>query len=195
MVYQLAGSPKVAESTTTPAATPNGKPTVTPVLSQLQQGWNLLTRTIGGVTRTLLVYGDNIPPSFLIDSGVPTTINVADVNNGATWVLQGNIYDDSFGRMFFRKNFSLSDKKYFTPVFDASNNMVELDFSMVIKDFAGNATVYTLKLTVNATAPLQGDLGRKNLPDITPSVTVIALIDWTIPPPDKSKVSSGYSTS
>src|SRR5207247_1471699 len=59
--------------------------------TQLGAGWNLLTRsvTIGGVasTRTLLVYGDNTGPSFVIDPKVPTTINQADWNNGATWVL------------------------------------------------------------------------------------------------------------
>src|SRR5262249_29835407 len=85
--------------------------------TKLVPGWNLLTRkiTIGGVTstRTLFVFGDNAAPTFQIDSGVPTTINRADWNNGATWVLAGTFTDDSFGIRNFRLNFKLGDPKYF----------------------------------------------------------------------------------
>jgi hypothetical protein len=48
---------------------------------------------------------------------------------------------------------------------------------MTITDFAGNKTVWTHDLEVTDTAPLQKDLGRKYLPDIIPSETLIALID------------------
>lgn len=150
---------------------------------QLVQGWNLITLNFDpnsdlgkylGPVRTLLVYGDNIPPTFVIDPKVPLLINRADYDNGATWVLEGHIDDDSFGSIFFRKNFSLNDKKYFH--LDPANPN-HLIFQMPIQDFAGNKTIVTIDLTLSDTAPLQKDLGRKDLPEILPSETLIILLD------------------
>jgi hypothetical protein len=150
---------------------------------QLTQGWNLITLPLSGdlsaylgPVRTLLVYGDNIPPTFEISPSVPLVINRADFNNGATWVLEGNVVDDSFGKIFFRKDFTLNDSRYFKldPADPTGNTLL---FSMIIQDFAGNKTTVVIRLTLTDTAPLQKDLGRKNLPEILPSETLIFLLD------------------
>jgi hypothetical protein len=155
--------------------TEKGSPTA------LVQGWNLVTRTVNGMTRTLLVYGDDIPPDFVPAKDQVWTINTADFNNNAIWVLQGEITDDSFGQRFFRKNFTLGDTHFFSALFQKTGADGKLHtyttFSMTITDFAGNKTVWTHDLEVTDTAPLQKDLGRKYLPDIIPSETLIALID------------------
>src|SRR5262249_55943519 len=75
----------------------------------LTSGWNLLTRTIQGVLRTLLVYGDNTPPSFVASSSMPLVINKADLDNGVTFFVDGFVVDDSFGKMHFVQGFKLND--------------------------------------------------------------------------------------
>ncbi len=164
----------------------------TPQASPIVQGWNLLTRTvtINGTdyTRTLLVYGDDIAPDFVPAKVVPWVINRADFDNNATWTLEGQITDDSFGERFFRKNFALGDKHFFSDLWvDKTSAKTYTTFTMTFTDFAGNKKIWTKDLEVNDTAALQKDLGRKNLPNITPSETLIALIDADplIPPKKK----------
>jgi hypothetical protein len=156
--------------------------------TQLTPGWNLLTRTIAGATRTLLVYGDDIAPGFTPDASVPWTINKADFDNNATWVLSGQITDDSFGSKFFRKNFTLGDAHFFSPITTNADGSMHSTFSMTITDYAGNKTVWTHDILITLTARLQQNLGQRNLPNIIPSETVIALIDSDplIPPKKNS---------
>jgi hypothetical protein len=142
----------------------------------LASGWNLVTREILGVTRTLLVYGDNVPPSFVIDPKSPTTINKADLDNGSSFVVEGTVLDDSFGKMHFRQSFQLNDPKHVSALqTDGTGSFVILTFT--IKDFAGNATDVHLRLDVSPTATLIKDIGRKNLPTIQPSITLVALLN------------------
>jgi hypothetical protein len=147
----------------------------------LLPGWNLISRTIAGATRTLLVYGDNIPPDFVPDAKQGWLINKADFDNNAIWVLTGEITDDSFGQRFFRHNFTLGDTHFFSPLHASTdqlgNPIVVTTFTMTVVDYAGNKTVWSHDLVVTLDAPLQKDLGRKFLPDITPSETIILLID------------------
>ena len=122
------------------------------------------------------------------DKAVPWVINRADFDNNAIWVLEGQITDDSFGQRFFRKNFTLGDSHFFSAVWhDSKSGKDFTTFTMTISDFAGNKKIWTKDLEVNDTAPLQKDLGRSNLPNITPSETLIALIDSDplIPPKKK----------
>ncbi len=143
----------------------------------LQSGWNLLTRQIAGATRTLLVYGDFTPPTFEFSANTLRPINRADIDNGATFVIMGSIVDDSFGKRHFELAVKLNDPKYFSPVHkDAQNNdIVTLTFT--IKDFAGNITTVVVDLQVSYTAILTKDVGRKELPTIQASATLIALLD------------------
>jgi len=141
----------------------------------LASGWNLVTREILGTTRTLLIYGDNVAPSFTVDPKSPTTINQADLDNGSTFVVEGTIVDDSFGTMHFQQGFRLNDPQHVSALqTDATGAFVILTFT--IKDFAGNSTVVHLRLDVAPTVTLLKDIGRKNLPTIQPSITLKALI-------------------
>ena len=145
--------------------------TATPLVN----GWNLVTRTILGSTRTLLVYGDNLPPSFVVDSNTPSTINLADLNNGSSIVVQGSILDNSFGRRSFWQSFKLNDASVVSPLqTDAAGSFVMLTFT--IKDFAGNSTRVSLRLNVLSNVTLIKDIGRKELPTIQPSITLKALL-------------------
>jgi hypothetical protein len=141
----------------------------------LSNGWNLITRQVLGVTRTMMVFADSTPPTFVLNANVLTTINQADLDNGSTFVVEGKILDNSFGSMNFRQSFKLNDPKYVSALqTDAKGSFVVLSF--IIKDFAGNAYQVNLRLDVSATSTLIKDVGRKLLPTITPSITLKALI-------------------
>ncbi len=141
----------------------------------LASGWNLVTREILGTTRTLLIYGDNVPPTFVVNPTSSTTINQADLDNGSTFVIEGNIVDDSFGTMHFQQSFRLNDAQHVSALqSDATGSFVIMTFT--IKDFAGNTTNVHLRLDVSPTATLVKDIGRKSLPTIQPSITLQALL-------------------
>ncbi len=144
--------------------------------SPLHPGWNLLTRNILGHVRTVLVYSDDIPPTFQFASGTAKSVNLADIENGSMFVIQGNILDDSFGSRSFFMMVALNDPKYFSGVQTAADGSRFITLSFVVKDFAGNATTVKLNLPVTQTSTLQKDLGRKNLPTIRPSHTLQALL-------------------
>jgi hypothetical protein len=146
--------------------------TATPLVS----GWNLITRTILGQTRTLLVYGDDTPPTFLFGSTVPGVINKADIDNGATFTVQGYIVDDSFGKKFFSASFKLNDATHFSAIQTRPDGSMFVTLTFVVTDYAGNSFKATTELTVTFTATLIKDLGRKNLPTITPSLTLLELL-------------------
>src|SRR5262249_48187321 len=135
--------------------------------SQLREGWNLLTRTVLGQTRTLLVFGDVTPPTFELSTNVPSVVNQADIDNGASFVIQGTIVDNSFGRRSFYTSVRLNDARSVTLNADGT-----LTIAFTIKDLAGNTTVVTLTLQVSRTATLVKDLGRINLPTIEASATL-----------------------
>lgn len=141
----------------------------------LADGWNLLTRVVLGTTRTLLVYGDNVAPSFVLNANSPTTINLADLDNGSSFVVQGDIVDNSFGKKHFWQSFQLNDPKHVSALqTDATGSFVVLSFT--IKDDAGNTTTVHLRLDVSTQAILIKDIGRKYLPTIQPSITLKALL-------------------
>jgi hypothetical protein len=145
--------------------------------TQLSAGWNLLTRTILGATRTLLVYGDDTAPTFALGKD-PLIINKADLDNGSTYYVSGTILDDSFGSKHFETSFKLSDATHVSPLF-TENGVMFVNLMFTITDLAGNATLVTIKIQVTTDATLIKDIGRKNLPIIMPSVTLIALVGHT----------------
>lgn len=141
----------------------------------LANGWNLVTRQILGTTRTLLVYGDNLPPSFVVDPNLSLTVNQADLNNGSSFVVQGTIVDNSFGKRSFWQSFRLNDASYVSPLqTDAAGAFIMLTFT--VKDFAGNSTRVSLRINVLSNVTLIKDVGRKDLPTIQPSITLEALL-------------------
>jgi hypothetical protein len=145
----------------------------TPTL--LVNGWNLVTRQVLGATRTLFIYADNVAPTFVLDPNQNTTINIADLNNGSSFVVQGSIVDNSTGKTHFWQSFKLNDAEHVSALqTDALGSFVVLTFT--IKDKAGNATLVHLRLNVSNEAILIKDEGRKDLPTITPSITLEALL-------------------
>lgn len=145
----------------------------TPTL--LANGWNLVTRQILGRTRTLFVFGDNLAPNFVLAANSLTTINQADIDNGSTFVIQGDIVDNSFGTRHVYQEIKLNDPTHVSAVqTDAVGKFVIISFT--VKDFAGNSTVIHLRFDVSDTSTLIKDVGRKDLPTILPSITLQALL-------------------
>ena len=123
----------------------------------------------------MLVYGDNTPPTFQLTSPSPTSpiaINQADIDNGASIYIQGKVLDDSFGTRDFRQSIKLDPKNEVTN----ADGTKSYNLTFTITDFARNATEVVITFAVSNTSTLTKDLGRKNLPTIPPSVTLIALL-------------------
>jgi hypothetical protein len=146
----------------------------------LVPGWNVVTRQIVGQTRSLLVYDDVMPPSFVPDPTLTNVINPADLDNGSTYYVEGTVVDDSFGKMNFRLAIKLNDPSHVSALQSETETdgtvrqFVNLTFT--IQDFAGNTTLVTLKLYVDPNAPTLNMIGYKNLPTIAPSVTLTSLL-------------------
>jgi hypothetical protein len=147
-------------------------------LRQLRPGWNLLQVTLPGSSqpRTLLVFGDDVPPTFQFGPQFPGVINQADIDNGATLVVEGDILDNSFGSMHYRQSFRLNDATHFSAVQTRADGSHYVVLSFTIHDFAGNTYLVTTELTVTDTATLIQNIGMLNLPTIAPSRTLVTLL-------------------
>ena len=196
----------------------NFLPPVSLGVTPLHQGWNLVpvrfsdpdAVSMYGAIRTLLIYGDDAAPTFLVGKNVPSSLNRVDVINGATFNLEGIIADD-FAPIDYRRSFRLNDRTYIRDGLqtDSQGNQYVV-IRLTIKDFAGNKTTQVISdptfridssvlapesgvvkvvLQVRTTDPLLSSLGNRSLPAIVPSETLIALVsgDFLIPPPDKKK--------
>jgi hypothetical protein len=147
--------------------------------TQLTAGWNLLTRniTIDGITstRTLLVYGDNTPPTVKIDPTMPMTIYRGNWNDGAYWEVWGTITDDSFGTAPFSEVFQLGNPTYFPGGIQTDSQGDYVVFEQTVQDAAGNQTLLTLTLRITDTPPPVAP--PVSPPTYIPSATLIALLD------------------
>ena len=142
----------------------------------LQNGWNLITRTILGATTTLLIYGDNIPPTFVLLSDLtPSTFSVGDIVAGVSFYVVGYISDDSFGSRVFFQHIKLDDPQHVSPVqTDSTGSYINVFFT--IQDAAGNATLVNIRFSVVDGDPSTFDPGQPILPPFPPSVTLQALL-------------------
>ncbi len=145
-------------------------------VTTLHPGWNVVTRQVLGHPRSLLVYADSIAPTFQFATSMPTTINKADIDNGSNFVIEGNVLDDSFGRRHFYLLVKLNDARYISALQTRADGSQFVTLSFPVRDFAGNTSTASIDLTVTANATLQKDIGRKNLPTIIPSVTLLSLL-------------------
>jgi hypothetical protein len=152
---------------------------------QLQEGWNLLqiNNPFSGAgqpqSRTLLVFGDDTAPTFTLDPNSPLVVNRADVDNGSTYYVRGTIHDNSFGSKSFEIAIKLNDPKHVLPVYLPDGKTVDPNHIMLtfqVTDNAHNTYTVMFELTVSDTAVLLKDIGRKDIPTIAPSQTLIALI-------------------
>ena len=158
-------------------------------MRKLHEGWNVLTinpPTDGGHVRTLLVYGDDTPPTFQLNtSGSPLLINQADIDNGSTYHISGNIVDASVGTKHFETTVVLNN---FTPT-DAKgnplNHVEQIDANHIwvvftIFDNAKNPYLVKIMVTVTKDATLLRDTGQKTITTVAASTTlqyVIQVID------------------
>ncbi len=141
--------------------------------SVLKQGWNLLTRTIGGATRTLLVYGDQINPTFTLDPRQPLVLNPADLRRPLS--LEGEIQDDSFGTMKYRTRFRDLHKQ---AQFTAPDGSKFITLTFKVRDFAKNEIIVNVNVKVDPNAPLIREIKAKALPPRVISGTLSALLGF-----------------
>ncbi|MCX7423068.1 MAG: hypothetical protein NT013_26525 [Planctomycetia bacterium] len=142
----------------------------------LKNGWNLLTRTVLGQPRTLLVYSDNTPPSLQLNATMPTTINKADLDNGATFLIDAVLLDDSFGSRKFQQSIKLNDKSIVSNLNTRADGTQFVTLTFIVEDLARNKTIVKVDLNVTYTATLLKDIGRKNDPLFVSSSTLLGLI-------------------
>jgi hypothetical protein len=141
--------------------------------SVLRQGWNLLTRVIDGTKRTLLVYGDQINPTFTLDPRQPLVLNPADLRRPLS--LEGEIQDDSFGTMKYKTRFrDLHKQEQFTAA-DGSKFIV---LTFKVRDFAKNEIIVSVNVKIDPNAPLIRELTAKKLPPRVVSGTLTALLGF-----------------
>jgi hypothetical protein len=146
---------------------PNGGiQTESPVV--LREGWNLLTRRIGGANRTFLVYGDIEAPEFQLTSD--SVINPRDL--AQRLFLTGKIIDGGGMQKLFRKFENLNELK----LRQRADGSKYVTISFSIKDRAGNVTPISLKITVDPKAPRQIEKGFKDLQVREVSETLIVLL-------------------
>lgn len=142
----------------------------------LKNGWNLLTRTVLGQPRTLLVYSDNTPPSLQLNATMPTTINKADLDNGASFLIDAVLLDDSFGSRKFQQSIKLNDAKIVSPLKTKADGSLFVTLTFVVEDLAHNKSIIKVDLNVTYTATLLKDIGRKDDPLFLSSSTLLGLI-------------------
>jgi hypothetical protein len=111
----------------------------------LREGWNLLTRTVEGRTRTFLVLGDATAPTF--QSTKALTIDPAALANG--YRVEGRVTDNTTGETSYSKGFyDLATR----PVVERPDGSRYIVLNFRITDRAGNATDVVLELNLVPTA-------------------------------------------
>jgi hypothetical protein len=126
----------------------NGNTVRVPQLFNLQQGWNLLTLTIGGMPRTFLVNANTTPPVVTVSPFTPAAINPADLGNPFT--LQLTVYDNSVGYYQIAPKITGLDK---LPVQTAPDGTKYIVIKYTVKDPAGNTTTVSWQLTLDPNLP------------------------------------------
>ncbi len=140
---------------------------------QLVSGWNVLTRTVLGQPRSLMVYGDVQAPTFQFNPGLPTTLNLADLQRGTTLVIDNYIHDDSFGAKRTAVSIKLNDPQQVSELQTRADRTRFVTLTFSIQDFAGNSSQVKFDLGVTSTARLIKDLNPQNMPFFDPRPSAI----------------------
>jgi hypothetical protein len=146
---------------------------IDPTRVNLREGWNLITRQIGGYNRTFLVYGDITAPTFTVDPKLLLSINPLDLKTG--FVVRGTVCDDSTGCRAFKQRFIDLDRLPLQTRADGSQYLV---ISFSVRDLAGNSTPVAIEVTVDPNAPREQDQGFRDLPPRSVSITLIFLLGF-----------------
>jgi len=139
----------------------------------LDEGWNLITRTIHGMPRTFFVFGDVEAPTFQLSSETKLVINPLGLDFGFN--VHGTILDNSFGHMAFHKKFTDLRERPIVTRPDGSQYIL-LEFT--IRDLAGNTTAVALELTLDPTAPVIQGTEQRDLPPRELAVTLYELLEY-----------------
>lgn len=142
----------------------------------LVAGWNLVSRTLNGQTRTMMVFNDNIPPVLELSATTLTVLNQADLDNGTLFMVDGFVVDNSVGKLHFSMTLALNDSKFVSPVKTYADGTKHVIITFSIQDFAGNVTIVNMDLLVTLTADLIKDVARLYLPRMTVSLTLFDLL-------------------
>jgi len=114
-----------------------------PQLVDLHEGWNLVTRTVDGFRRTLLVFGDATPPTFRATSVL--TVSADALAGGYT--LKGYVADNSIGSDETSLTKTYNDLPT-RPIQTRPDGTRFIALDLRITDKAGNATDLVLELNV-----------------------------------------------
>lgn len=152
--------------------------------SPLHGGWNVIQRSFtylasdGQTTITkpvsLLVYNENQDPTF-IQANPGQVLNIADVNNGATFNLTGWI-SASYGKVRFTATVKLNDAKYVSALKTRADGTKFITISFNIQNFAGTVTKISIDFNVTTSATLIKDSGQVYLPYLDLSTTLKRLL-------------------
>ena len=112
----------------------------------LRSGWNLLTREIGGATRTLFVFADTEAPTFHLRSA--EVVNPEGLRFGIT--VRGDVLDNSMGRKVFQREFENLEA---LPVVEIDGRQY-LELTFDVDDLAGNVTPVVVHVLLDSDAPL-----------------------------------------
>jgi len=124
----------------------------------IREGWNLFTFDVDDHLRTLLVFGDIIPPGFILSDKVPGVINPLDLRRG--FRIRGTITDNSFGTKMFRKLFRGSHLTKL-PVLTREDGSEYVELTFFVQDFARNRTWVLFELGLDPNEPLDHVKKRK----------------------------------
>jgi hypothetical protein len=126
-----------------------GHRVVDPRLVNLQEGWNLITRTIGGRPRSFLVYANTIPPTVAVNPSATLVINPAKIYKPFTLPVD---VQDGTGKYLvierFKNLLSLPQHKLAD-----GRTVVTMTFTVWDRLFT-EMTTFSVDITLDPTAPL-----------------------------------------
>jgi len=124
----------------------NGRTVVDRTGETLHEGWNVVTRRIGGHTRSFLAFGDTQPPEIVVQPATPTSIPMAALSAGfAVYfnvVDNGYYYTDSFIYRFTGADLMR------LPIQSRADGAHYLTLEFPATDQAGNTTLGRFELTL-----------------------------------------------
>lgn len=115
-----------------------------PGIQQLLEGWNMFTFDEEGL-RTIFVFGDITPPTFVPSEKLPLAIHPSDLNR--RFFVSGMIFDNSFGSKKFRKKYNPAQLKDMVQTRPDGSQFILFEFE--IRDFARNTTPVSYLLEVS----------------------------------------------
>lgn len=115
-----------------------------PGIQQLIEGWNMFTFDEEGL-RTVFVFGDITPPTFVASENLPLAIHPSDLKRKFT--ISGMIFDNSFGSKKFKKRYKPQDLANMIQTRPEGTQFILFEFK--VRDFAKNITPVSYLLEIS----------------------------------------------